>query len=109
MKVKWTNKVRNTVILDRIRPECSLEGRAMKLKLTYFGHCMRRTQSLEKDLMLGMVDGSRRQGRRRRRWQDEIITMTNLTWTEIINKTQDRVEWKKLVREKTRSRKRHFE
>ena len=72
MRVPWTARRSNQSILKEISPEYSLEGLMLKLKLQYFGHMMRRTDSLEKTLMLGKIEGGRRRGRERMRWLDGI-------------------------------------
>ena len=72
MRVPWTARRSNQSILKEISPECSLEGLILKLKLQYFGHLMRRADSLEKTLMLGKIEGRRRRGRQRMRWLDGI-------------------------------------
>ena len=72
MRVPWTARRLNHSILKEISPECSLEGLMLKLKLQYFGPLMQRTDSLEKTLMLGKIEGRRRRGRQRRRWLDGI-------------------------------------
>ena len=72
MRVPWTIRRSNQSILKEIKPEYALEGLMLKLKLQYFGHMMRRTDSLEKTLMLGKIDGGRRRGRQRMRWLDGI-------------------------------------
>ena len=77
MRVPWTARRSNQSILKKISPEYSLEGLMLKLKVQYFGHLMRRTDSLEKTLMLGKIEGRRRRGRQRMRWLDGI---TDSTW-----------------------------
>ena len=72
MSVPWTARKSNLSILEEISPEYSLEGLILKLKLQYFGHLMQRTDSLEKTLMLGKIEGGRRRGRQRMRWLDGI-------------------------------------
>ena len=72
LRVPWTARRSNQSILKEITPGCSLEGRMLKLKLQYFGHLMRRTDSFEKTLMLGKIEGRRRRGRQRVRWLDGI-------------------------------------
>ena len=72
MRVPWTARRSNHSILKEISPEYSLEGLILKLKLQYFGHLMQRTDSLEKTLMLGKIEGRRRSGRQRMRWLDSI-------------------------------------
>ena len=77
LRVPWTARRSNQSILKEISPGCTLEGLMLKLKLQYFGHLMRRVDSLEKTLMLGEIGGRRRRGRQRMRWLDGI---TNSTW-----------------------------
>ena len=72
LRVPWTARISNQSILKEISPGCSLEGMMLKLKLQYFGHLMRRVDSLEKTLMLGGIEGRRRRGRQRMRWLDRI-------------------------------------
>ena len=72
MRVPWTARRSNQSLLKEISPGCSLEGLMLKLKLQYFGHLMRRADSLEKNLMLGKIEGRRRRGRQRMRWLDGI-------------------------------------
>ena len=76
LRVPWTARRSNQSILKEISPEYSLEGQMLKLKLQYFGHLMRRTDSLEKTLMLGKIEGRRRRGRQRMRWLDGITDLT---------------------------------
>ena len=78
MKVPWTARISNQCILKEINPECSLEGLMLKLKLQYFGHLMQRTDSLEKTLMLGMIEGGRR-GRQKMRWLDGITNSMDMS------------------------------
>ena len=75
MRVPWTARRSNQSILKEISPGCSLEGLMLKLKLQYFGHLIQRTDSLEKTLMLGKIEGRRRRGQRRMRWLDGIDSM----------------------------------
>ena len=72
MRVPWTARRSNQSVLKEISPECSLEGPMLKLKLQYFGHLMQRTDSFEKTLMLGKIEGRKRRGRQRMRWLDGI-------------------------------------
>ena len=73
MRVPWTARRSNQSLLKEISPECSLEGLMLKLKLQYFGHLMRRTDSFEKTLMLGKIKGRRRRGRQKMRWLDGML------------------------------------
>ena len=79
MRVPWTARRSNQSILKEISPEYSLEGPMLKLKLQYFGHLMERTDSLEKTLKLGMIEGRRRRGRQRMRWLDGITNSMEQT------------------------------
>ena len=78
MRVPWTARRSNQFILKEISPGCLLEGLMLKLKLQYFGHLMRRADSLEKTLMLGGIEGRRRRGRQRMRWLDGIINSMDM-------------------------------
>ena len=78
MRVPWTARRSNQSILKEISPEYSLEGLMLKLKLEYFGHLMQRADSLEKTLMLGKIEGSRRRGQHRMRWLDGITDSTDM-------------------------------
>ena len=79
MRVHWTARRSNKSILKEISPEYSLEGLMLRLKLQYFGHLMRRTDSLEKILMLGKIEGRRRRGRQRMRWLDGITDSMDMS------------------------------
>ena len=79
LRVLWTAKRSNQSILKEISPECSLEGLILKLKLQYFGHLMQRTDSFEKTLMLGKIEGRRRRGRQRMRWLDGITNSMDVS------------------------------
>ena len=79
MRVLWTAKRSNQSILKEINPEYSLEGLKLKLKFQYFGHLMRRVDSFEKTLMLGMVEGVKRRGQQRMRWRDGIIDSVDIS------------------------------
>ena len=78
MRVPWTARRSNLSILKEISPGCSLEGLMVKLKLQYFGHLMQRTNTLEKTLMLGNIEGGRRRGRQRIRWLDGITNVMDV-------------------------------
>ena len=79
MRVPWTARRSNQFILKEISPGCSLEGLMLKLKFQYFGHLMRRADSLEKTLMLGKIEGRRRRGRQRMRWLDGITDSMDMS------------------------------
>ena len=83
MRVPWTARRSNQSTLKEISPGCSLEGLMLKLKLQYFGHLVRRTNSLEKTLMLGKIDGGRRSGRQRMRWLDGITDLMNMSLSKL--------------------------
>ena len=83
MRVPWTARRSNQSILKEISPEYSLEGLMLKLKLQYFGHLMRRTDSLEKTLMLGKIEGGRRRGQQRMRWLDGIINLMDVSLSKL--------------------------
>ena len=83
MRVPWTARRSNQFILKEISPGCSLEGMMLKLKLQYFGHLMRRVDSLQKTLMLGEIGGRRRRGRQRMRWWDGITDSMDVSLSEL--------------------------
>ena len=83
MRVLWIAKRSNQSILKKMNPEYSLEGQTLKLKLQYFGHLMRRVDSLEKTLMLGKTEGRRRRGRQRMRWLNGIIDSINMNLSKV--------------------------
>ena len=90
MRVPWSVRRSNQSILKEISPEYSLEGLMLKLKHQYFGHLMGRTDSVEKTLMLGKIEGRRRRGRQRRRWLDNIIDLMDMRLSKLWKLVMDR-------------------
>ena len=93
LRIPWTVRRSNQSILKEIRPEYSLEGLMLKLKLQYFGHLMRRTDSLEKTLMLGKTEGRRRRGWQRIRWSDGTIDSMDMSLSKLWKMVKDRKAW----------------
>ena len=103
LRVTWTARRSNQSILKEVNPEYSLEGLMLKLKLQYFGHLMGRADSMEKNLMLGKIEGRRRSGRRRRRWWDGITDSMDMGLSKIREMVKDGESWPAAVHGVTKS------
>ena len=97
MRVPWKTRRSNQSILKETSPEYSLEGLMLKLKLQYFGYLMRRSDSLEKTLMLGKIEGEKKRGRQRMRWLDDMANLLDMSSSRLQELVMDREAWRPAV------------
>jgi hypothetical protein len=108
LRVPWTEKRTNLSVLEDVKPKRSLEATILQLKVRYFGYVMRAKRSLERDIMLGQVEGHRKQGKPRMQWLDSIKEATGLRLEDVREAVKERKKWRTLVEEKTRNRLRTY-